>query len=175
MPYHFVRDPLSQQDADVLASACKSAQQERIICPLLDRGLRVSELYGLTIEREFSGSSIAPESMAKAGRSANSRRHALCRCPLVFEPCSNRTSPWATSSQLVRGRFRRRHANCQLSETVRRNHSARAPALFHDTFSTKRRPVAAVNEILGHDRLKTNETYLSVIDMHLIEGYESKW
>ena len=46
--YQYVRERLTQEDADKLANACRSTQEKLIIWPLLDCGLRVSELCGIT-------------------------------------------------------------------------------------------------------------------------------
>lgn len=48
MAYQYVREPMSSDDADRLANACKSVQEKLIVWPMLDGGLRVSELCGLT-------------------------------------------------------------------------------------------------------------------------------
>ena len=51
MAYQYVREPLTQEDADRLANSCESVQEELVIWPLLDCGLRVSELCGLTLKQ----------------------------------------------------------------------------------------------------------------------------
>jgi len=48
MPYPYVREPLTQEDADNLSNACETIQEKLIVWPLLDCGLRVSELCSLT-------------------------------------------------------------------------------------------------------------------------------
>jgi integrase/recombinase XerD len=48
--------PLTQDEAERLASTCRTLREKRVIWTLLDTGLRVSELRDLTRER------IAPES-----------------------------------------------------------------------------------------------------------------
>ena len=48
MAYQYVREPLSSEDSDRLANACKTVQEKLIVWPMLDGGLRVSELCGLT-------------------------------------------------------------------------------------------------------------------------------
>src|SRR5215813_11857763 len=46
--YQYVREPLRAEEADALAHACESSEEKLIIWTLLDTGLRVSELCGLT-------------------------------------------------------------------------------------------------------------------------------
>jgi integrase/recombinase XerD len=35
--------------------------------------------------------------------------------------------------------------------------------------------LAAVQEILGHDRLTTTAIYQTLTDQHIVEEYEAKW
>src|SRR5437588_9039927 len=48
MPYQFKREPLTQDEATRLANACTTHSEKLIVWTLLDTGLRVSELAGLT-------------------------------------------------------------------------------------------------------------------------------
>ena len=48
MPYQYKREPLTPDEANRLASACETHQERLIVWALLDTGLRVSELAGLT-------------------------------------------------------------------------------------------------------------------------------
>ncbi len=48
MAYQYVREPLTHEDADKLANACETTQEKLVVWPLLDCGLRISELCGLT-------------------------------------------------------------------------------------------------------------------------------
>lgn len=48
--YRYVREPLRGEEADLLSSACRTAQEKLIVWTLLDTGLRVSELCGMTAE-----------------------------------------------------------------------------------------------------------------------------
>ncbi len=48
MPYQYKREPLSSEESDKLANAAESFQEKLVIFTLLDTGLRVSELSGLT-------------------------------------------------------------------------------------------------------------------------------
>ncbi len=50
MPYQYKREPLTPDEANRLASACETHQERLIVWTLLDTGLRVSELAGLTKE-----------------------------------------------------------------------------------------------------------------------------
>ena len=48
MPYQYVREPLTAEEADRLANACETPTEQLIVWTLLDTGLRVSELCALT-------------------------------------------------------------------------------------------------------------------------------
>ena len=51
MPYQFKREPLTQDEANRLANACKTVEEKLVVWTLLDTDLRVSELAGLTKEK----------------------------------------------------------------------------------------------------------------------------
>jgi integrase/recombinase XerD len=48
MPYQYVCEPLTAEDADQLANACETHTEQLIVWTLLDTGIRVSELCALT-------------------------------------------------------------------------------------------------------------------------------
>jgi len=48
--YQYKREPLTNENADRLMNACSSGIEKVVISTLLDTGLRVSELAGLTKE-----------------------------------------------------------------------------------------------------------------------------
>ncbi len=48
MPCQFKREPLTQDEANRLASACEKHEEKLVVWTLLDTGLRVSELAALT-------------------------------------------------------------------------------------------------------------------------------
>jgi integrase/recombinase XerD len=48
MAYQYVREPLTADESDRLPSACVTATQRLVVWTLLDTGLRVGELCGLT-------------------------------------------------------------------------------------------------------------------------------
>jgi len=50
MSYQYAREPLRSEEADQLAHACRTPKEKLIVWTLLDTGLRVSELCGLTPE-----------------------------------------------------------------------------------------------------------------------------
>jgi integrase len=55
MPYQYVREPLTAEEADRLANACETPTEQLIVWTLLDTGLRVSELCALTSKERRCG------------------------------------------------------------------------------------------------------------------------
>ena len=48
MPYQYVSEPLTADESDRLSNACETPTERLVVWTLLDTGLRVSELCGLT-------------------------------------------------------------------------------------------------------------------------------
>ena len=48
MPYQYKREPLTPDEANRLANACRTHEEKLVVWTLLDTGLRVSELASLT-------------------------------------------------------------------------------------------------------------------------------
>jgi len=48
MPYQHVREPLTAEESERLSNACETPSERLVVWTLLDTGLRVSELCGLT-------------------------------------------------------------------------------------------------------------------------------
>src|SRR5437867_273835 len=51
MAYQYKREPLTPDEANRIANACKTHEEKLVIWSLLDTGLRVSELASLNRER----------------------------------------------------------------------------------------------------------------------------
>src|SRR4051812_17953929 len=54
MPYQYVREPLTAEEADRLANSCDTPTEKLVIWTLLDTGLRVGELCDLTSKSVLS-------------------------------------------------------------------------------------------------------------------------
>ena len=54
MPYQYVREPLTAEEADRLANACDSPTEKLVVWTLLDTGLRIGELCELTSKSVLS-------------------------------------------------------------------------------------------------------------------------
>ena len=78
MPYQYVREPLTPDEADRLANVCDTPTEQLIVWTLLDTGLRVGELCALTSkeilwQHASSGSGARASPMARRPRSAGVR------------------------------------------------------------------------------------------------------
>ena len=51
MAYQYVREPLTDDNADQLANACHSIKEKLIIWPLLDCGLRISGCFCIKVRK----------------------------------------------------------------------------------------------------------------------------
>jgi integrase len=71
MPYQYVREPLTAEQADRLANACETPTEQLIVWTLLDTGLRVSELCDLTT-KDVLGAPTRPAGSASPSSSGHS-------------------------------------------------------------------------------------------------------
>ena len=53
MPYQYVREPLTAEESDCLANSCGTTNERLVLWALLDSGVRVSALSGLTAKSVF--------------------------------------------------------------------------------------------------------------------------
>jgi integrase len=53
VPYQYVKEPLTTDESDRLSSACETTTERLDVCTVLDTGLRVGELCGLTPRNIF--------------------------------------------------------------------------------------------------------------------------
>ena len=175
MPYQFVRDPLKTEDADRLANACQNTNEKLIIWTLLDTGLRVSELCDLTpgnvlwqqrsLRINGKGGPYGKKTKKRVVP-MSSRVHAL------LEPYFALHDKWFVGKRQVQKIVKQIANRAQITQTV-------TPHILRHTFATlalqKGISLAAVQKMLGHDRLATTEIYLNLTESHVIEEYQNKW
>lgn len=79
---------------------------------------------------------------------------------------------WPIGSRQVQKIVKEVANRARLSQVV-------TPHILRHTFATlalqKGISLAAVQKILGHDRLTTTAIYLNLTDTHVVEEYSSKW
>ena len=175
MAYQYVREPLTQEDADRLANSCESTQEKMILWPLLDCGLRISELCGLTpkqIQWQQRSLRIKGKGGPYGTRSKNRVVPMSIRVRTIFEPY------FALNDSFPVGVRRAQKVVKEVANRARISVDV-TPHILRHTFATsflqKGGSLAALKKILGHDRLTTTEIYLNLTDHHVVEEYERKW
>ncbi len=175
MPYQYVRDPLKIEEADRLANACQNTNEKLIIWTLLDTGLRVSELCDLTPEN-ILWQQRALRINGKGGPYGKKTKKRVVpmsgRVHALLEPYFALNNKWFIGKRQVQKIVKQVANRAQITSTV-------TPHILRHTFATlalqKGISIAAVQKMLGHDRLATTEIYLNLTESHVIEEYQNKW
>ncbi len=175
MAYQFKREPLRPEEADKLCQVCKTVEEKLIIWILLDTGLRVSELCSLTSQNIL----WQQKSLRISGKGGPFGKRTKKRVvPMSKRVQSLLEHYFAINNQFPIGirqvqKIIKSIANkAQISQTV-------TPHILRHTFATlalqKGISIAAVQKILGHDRLATTSIYLNFTDEHVVEEFTRKW
>ena len=175
MPYQFVREPLRDEEADALSQACETTEEKLIIWTLLDTGLRVSELCSLT-PANMLWQQKAFRIEGKGGPyGKQSKKRVVPMSPRIrtlMEPYFALHEKWFVGARQVQKIVKRVANRAQITQEV-------TPHVLRHTFATlaiqKGISLAAIQKILGHDRLTTTAIYLNLTDAHIVEEYEKKW
>jgi integrase/recombinase XerD len=175
MAYQYVREPLRAEEADRLSNACKTTEEKLLVWTLLDTGLRVSELCSLTGEN-IQWQQRAIRVKGKGG--PYGKRSKLRVVPMsprvraILEPYFALNPKWFVGTRQAQKVVKRVANRAQLTQEV-------TPHVLRHTWATlalqKGMSLAAVQKILGHDRLTTTAIYLNLTDQHIVEEYEAKW
>jgi len=175
MPYQYVRDPLKTEEADRIANACENTNEKLIIWTLLDTGLRVSELCDLTPENVlWQQRSLRINGKGGPYGSRTKKRVVPMsgRVHALLEPYFALHDKWFVGKRQVQKIVKQVANRTQITSTV-------TPHILRHTFATlalqKGISLAAVQKMLGHDRLATTEIYLNLTESHIIEEYQNKW
>jgi len=175
MAYQYVREPLRAEEADRLANACESTEERLLVWTLLDTGLRVSELCGLKAENiQWQQRSIRVKGKGGPyGKKSKARVVPMSpRVRAILEPYFALNPSWFVGPRQAQKVVKRVANRAQLTQDV-------TPHVLRHTWATlalqKGMSLAAVQKILGHDRLTTTAIYLNLTDAHIVEEYEAKW
>ena len=175
MPYQFVREPLTADEADRLANACDKPNERLIVWTLLDTGLRVGELCSLT-SKDVLWQQRQLRIKGKGG--PYGKRGKLRVVPMSARVRRLLEAYFALEQQFPVGK---RRAQDLVKEVANRAGIARevTPHVLRHTFAAmalqKGISLATVQKILGHDRLQTTAIYLNFTDVHIQEEFERKW
>ena len=175
MPYQYVREPLTAEESDRLSNACETPNERLVVWTLLDTGLRVSELCGLTSKNvlwqqrqlRFKGKG-GPYGKKTKVRVVpmSSRVRALLEHHFALEkafPVKTRRA-----QDIVKG-----------GGQPRGDHQGREPAraaahICHDGLAEGDQPADGAEDS-GHDSLQTTAIYLNFTDVHIQDEFERKW
>jgi integrase/recombinase XerD len=175
MAYQYVREPLTSEESDELSHACQTPQEKMIIWTLLDTGLRVSELCGLTPQHilwQQKALSVSGKG-GLYGKLSKKRVVPLSkRVQALLEPYFALHDTWFVGPRQVQKIVKQVANKARITRDV-------TPHILRHTFATialqKGISIAALQKILGHDRLTTTAIYLNLTGSHVIEEFTAKW
>jgi integrase/recombinase XerD len=170
-----IREPLTIQEADAMCQACENFQEKLIIWTLLDTGLRVAELCDLTSQQIQWQQKIIRVSGKGGSYGKLSKKRVVPlsnRVISLFEHYFAIHDKWPVGARQVQKIVKLVANKAKITQTV-------TPHILRHTFATlalqKGISLAAVQKILGHDRLTTTSIYLNFTDTHILEEYSRKW
>ena len=175
MAYQYVREPLRFEEADRLCQACETVQEKLIVWTLLDTGLRVSELCGLTTQQilwQQKAMRIAGKGGPYGKKSKKRMVPMSKRVQTLLEHYFAINNSWPIGVRQVQKIIKQIANRAKIAQEV-------TPHVLRNTFATlaleKGISLASVQKILGHDRLMTTAIYLNFTDAHVMEEYATKW
>jgi integrase/recombinase XerD len=175
MPYQFKREPLTQDEANRLALACAKHVEKLVVWTLLDTGLRVSELAGLTkdhLDWQMHRLMI----YGKGGPYGTKSKRRII-------PLSPRVQPLIEGHLALHDHFGMSARTIQrlIKSIANRANISRpvSPHVLRHTFSVtavqKGISLPSLQRLLGHDRLTTTEIYLNLSPEEAIREFHAKW
>ena len=174
MTYQFKREPLLPEDADRLANACLTPEQRLVVWTLLDTGLRVSEMCGITRENILwqQGCLRIKEKGGPFGKKTKARVvPASRRVMTLFEAYFALHDRWPLGKRAVQKLVKAVANRAGIAKDV-------TPHVLRHTWATlslrKGVSLAALQRALGHDRLETTAIYLNLTDEHVVAEFHEK-
>ncbi len=169
MPAGFERAPLTQDEADRLASACESHRERLVVWTLLDTGLRLSEL--LSLDR----SSIDWQAHRLRVVGKGDKRRVVPLTPRAWALLEHHFALHESidASPRTLQRLVKRVANrAEISRPV-------TPHVLRHTFAVtalqRGLSLAALQKLLGHERLETTALYLRISNEEALREFREKW
>jgi integrase/recombinase XerD len=175
MAYQFVREPLLREDVEKLNQACDCHYEKLIVWTLLDTGLRVGELCALTPNNILWQEHVLRINGKGGPYGKMTKKRVVPMTPRVqalLEHYFSMNEEWPYSVRGVQNIVKRVANKARISKPV-------SPHVLRHTFATfalqRGISIAAVQKLLGHDRLSTTAIYLNLTDTHLVEEFRAKW
>lgn len=174
-PYQYKREPLSNEEANRLINAAETFQEKLIIFTLLDTGLRVSELAGLTKDN-IQWQERRLVIYGKGGPYGKKTKRRILPMTDRVRPLLEHHYTLADTLGLTKRTIERivkQVANrAAITKPV-------TPHVLRHTFSVtcikKGVPTRVLQELLGHDHLTTTEIYLNLSPEDAIKEFEARW
>jgi integrase/recombinase XerD len=175
MVYQHRREPLTQAEANRLANACETHQEQVIVWTLLDTGLRVAELAALKRDNlDWQGHRLMIYGKGGPYGSASKRRiiPLSARVQPILEAhfSINKTFGW--SVRTIQRALKTVANRARIRRTV-------TPHVLRHTFAVtaiqKGISLPALQRLLGHDRLTTTEIYLNLSPEDVLREFREKW
>lgn len=175
MPYQFKREPLTQDEANRLANACETHEEKLVVWTLMDTGLRVSELTGLTRDR-VDWQTHRLMIYGKGGPyGTRSKRRVIplsSRVQHLLEGHLSLNDKMDLSVRTVQRMMKRLANRARISRPV-------TPHILRHTFAVtavqKGISLPSLQRLLGHDHLTTTEIYLNISPEEVVREFQSKW
>jgi integrase/recombinase XerD len=170
MPYQYVREPIAADESDRPSNACETLTERLVVWTLLDTGLRVSELCGLTAKDIL----WQQRQLRIKGKGGPHGRKTKVR----VVPMSTRVRAILEHHFALEKTFpiKKRRAQDIVKAVANRAAITEdvSPHVLWPTFAAtalqKGISLPTVQKILGHDRLQTTAIYLNFIDVHIQDG-----
>ena len=175
MAYQYKREPLDIEEADRLTNAAENFQEKLIIFTLLDTGLRVAELSGLTKEN-IQWQERRLVIYGKGGIYGKKTKRRILpmteRVRLALERHFSFEDSLGITPRTIQNIVKRIANRAGITKPV-------SPHVLRHTFSISciRKGISTrtLMQLLGHDRLSTTEIYLNLSPEDAIRDFENKW
>ena len=173
--YQYVRRAPDRRRSRPPANACETPTERLVVWTLLDTGLRVGELCGLT-SKDVLWQQRQLRFKGKGGPYGKKTK-------VRVVPMSHRVRTLLEHYFALEKDFpvKTRRAQDIVKAVANRAGITKdvSPHVLRHTFATtalqKGISLATVQKILGHDRLQTTAIYLNFTDTHIQEEFERKW
>lgn len=175
MTEQHARTPLLPEEADRLSQACCDPTEKLIIWLMLDTGLRVSELCSLSKDNILWQQKMLQISGKGGDHGKRSKKRIVPmskRVQILLEHWFALNESMPIGIRQVQKVVKRVANRAKISKAV-------TPHVLRHTFATlalqKGISIAAVQKIMGHEKLVTTSIYLNYTDIHVIDEYTAKW
>ena len=175
MPYQYKREPLTQDEANRLANACRTPAEKLCVWTLLDTGLRVSELAALT-SKQLDWQMHRLTIYGKGGPYGSKTKRRIIPLPprvrTILEAHLSLVDRFGMSARTIERVVKRVAGRVRIRRPV-------SPHVLRHTFSVtaiqKGISLPALMRLLGHDHLSTTQIYLNLSPEDVIREFQTKW